>query len=138
MDRKIVSFFPLYCRTWTHKLRAHKIGKVNTVGFEKGYAPDDAVALLREAIRKKVDDGKSMVVISGDTLIAFDTMCHKFIDIALESDLDIDTRIALMKQFYRKHAFLTIPGAGDTEHFPFTKGGWQGGINTPEVFNRVI
>ena len=97
------------------------------------------VAQLREAIRKRSDDGKVLVVISADVLTAFDQIKHDALHQALEGcGVDIDTRIEMAKQLYHKHASLIIPGAGETEAFPFARGGWQGGINTPDAFNRII
>ena len=36
------------------------------------------------------------------------------------------------------NGFVQIPTAGESEAFPFTKGGWQGGVRTPEEFNRMM
>lgn len=109
--------------------------KLNTVGFVKGCSPADAEALLKEAIRKRRDDGGNMVILARDILTAFNAMRHASIDEAFHSDLDVDTLIAIMKQYHHKHAYLTIPGAGDTDVFPFTRGGWQSGINIPDLLN---
>ncbi len=43
-----------------------------------------------------------------------------------------------MKQLYRKRACLVIPGAGETDEFDYSKGGWQGGVNTPDEFNAIV
>ena len=62
-------------------------------------SPQDVVAQLREAIRKRTDDGRQLVVWTGDVLTAFDQMRHEYLDLGLEfAGVDIDTRIALMKQ----------------------------------------
>ena len=94
--------------------------------------------LLKEAIRKKTSHGGSIVVVAGDILTAFDAMRHNLIEEACGPGLDVDTRIATMKQYHHKHAYLSIPGGGDTEAFPFVRGGWLGGINTPDLFNQVL
>ena len=112
---------------------------VNTVGFEKGRSAQDVIALLREAVRKRSDDGKPLVVFAGDILTAFDEIRHEHLDGALRaSGVDIETRIELMKQLFNKNASLLLPGAGETEKFEYSKGGWQGGINTPDEFNCMI
>ena len=36
------------------------------------------------------------------------------------------------------HCTITILGAGKSEAFPLERGGKQGGVETPEVFNRMI
>ena len=59
-------------------------------------------------------------MISGDVLTAFDQIKHEHLLKVLEScGLDIDTRIQLMKQLYHNYASLVIPGARETDKFPF-------------------
>ena len=136
---KLAALFRWYCRSWKHRLKlSDTINNFQTTGFVKGCSSEDVVVLVKESIRKRRDDGGSMVIIAGDILTAFDAMKHGVIDGAFDSNLDVDTRIAVMKQYYRKQAFLTIPGAGNSDSFPYVRGGWQGGINTPDQFNQVL
>ena len=137
---KLSSLFRWYCRSWKAKLRDHtKRSPVNTVGFTRGCSAQDVVAQLSEAVRKRADDCKPLIIISGDIETAFDEMHHNHLDNALAAKkVDIHTRIELMKQLFNKRATLLIPGAGETDEFAYNKGGWQGGINTPDEFNCMI
>ena len=33
---------------------------------------------------------------------------------------------------------MTVPGLGSTDKFPFQKGGSQGGVETPTLFNLIL
>ena len=46
--------------------------------------------------------------------------------------------IASMRDLCNKFASMRIPASGDTEHFFFQRGGWQGGAATPALFNTLI
>ena len=47
-------------------------------------------------------------------------------------------QVASIKDLTNKEAILRIPGAGDSEAFRFSRGGWQGGVATPDQFNIVM
>ena len=104
---KLSALFRWYCRCWKKRLKAsNERGPVNMIGLMKGCSPDDVVALVKEAIRKKVAEGRSMVIWAGDISTAFDAMRHGHVNSTLGPGVDIDTRIALLKQLYNKRAFL--------------------------------
>ena len=44
----------------------------------------------------------------------------------------------ILQELYDLQGILTVPGAGDTKPFPYTLGGKQGAVETPDVFNLVV
>ena len=55
-----------------------------TVGFTKGGCPEQVVGLLRELILKNSDEGKPLVIVVSDILIAFDAFVHEILEVAFE------------------------------------------------------
>ncbi len=43
-----------------------------------------------------------------------------------------------IRELFDVNAIISVPRAGETPPFPFTKGGRQGGTETPDTFNTVV
>ena len=97
---KLSALFRWYYRSWKHRLRSRPgHSSINTAGFATGCSPQDVVAQLREAVRKRSHDGKPMDLISGDVLTAFDQMRHGALhDVLKGPGLNVDASVELMQQ----------------------------------------
>eukprot|EP00973_Karenia_brevis_P046696 6478738-Karenia_brevis.AAC.1 len=45
---------------------------------------------------------------------------------------------AVMAEYVDLRAEMAVSGVGSTEPFPFQKGGRQGGVETPSLFNIIL
>ena len=76
-------------------------GVVNTGGFARGCSLNNVLMQLRELIRKRSDDGHSLVLVAGDILTAFDEMRHEANDQTMGGfGTDINVRIEMIKAIF--------------------------------------
>ena len=76
---------------------------------------------------------------SVDVKTAFDKTKHRNLNKANQSrQIPILSQLACMKGYFVKTATLSLPGGHTTSPFPFQRGGWQGGVNTPDEFNTML
>ena len=107
-----------YLRSWRNRLDTNWVQNVNTYGFQPGHNTSDITGMIREILRLAAKVGYPIIIISADVLTAFDNMLHATIDKCLEyTNVDIDTRIAVMREYSKKKARIRINGAGTTKRF---------------------
>ena len=136
---KINHFRQWYIRSWRDRLDTGRVKNVNTYGFQPGHNTKDITGMIREMLRLAAKWGYPLIVISADILTAFDRMIHEVIDESLAySNVDIDTRIAVMNDYRQKKARIRINGAGTTWSFRISKAGYQGGAKTNKEWNRMM
>ena len=74
-----------------------------------------------------------------DIAQAFDSLLHGLLDQALRARRVHPTLArALLQEYQDLRARVSVGDSGPSDWFPYTKGGRQGGAETPEVFNLVV
>ena len=74
-----------------------------------------------------------------DIATAFDALEHEPISACLlEMGMHPANVLSLMQELAGVKGRISILGAGTSEQFPFCKGGKQGGVDTPDIFNAMI
>ena len=74
-----------------------------------------------------------------DIATAFDSMNHEVVVKALQSSgMKTDMILSLMAELSGCTARISIPGAGSSDDFPLERGGKQGGVETPDLFNILM
>eukprot|EP00973_Karenia_brevis_P078235 10863289-Karenia_brevis.AAC.1 len=79
------------------------------------------------------------VIIAADIYIAFDSIKHLMIPLAL-LNLGVPAGLiaALMRELRGLQADMTVAGLGTTPCFAFQRGGRQGGVETPLLFTLIM
>eukprot|EP00959_Pyramimonas_sp_CCMP1952_P450125 9425033-Pyramimonas_sp.AAC.1 len=74
-----------------------------------------------------------------DIETAFDSMRHGRLSQALLARV-VHPRMAaaLLRELSNMRCNIALPGADPCERFPLEKGGKQGGVETPELFNIML
>ena len=112
---------------------------VATCGFRQQFRCDDVIGILRQVIFVSYRWGRPLVVAAADVLTAFDCMNHGSMEKSLlgRGCHPVMAR-ALLREVSGMSCNIEINGAGISETFPLERGGKQGGIETPEVFNAMM
>eukprot|EP00973_Karenia_brevis_P017811 2447523-Karenia_brevis.AAC.1 len=111
----------------------------NVLGFEAGRSPRDVVGIAKQVIFKAYDWGLPLFIAGGDVKHAFDQLRHGHVYTALQKRGLHPTLIrALMSEMSNLEATVTIPGATESEPIRYDRGGRQGGVDTPFIFNQVV
>ena len=129
-----------YIRCFLPALRPSlRTSSVGTLGFRHGFSCDDIAAIIMQTLFIAYRWGRPLVLGTADIATAFDTMEHASMQKAL---LGRGAHPDLVRAILREVSFMSgrisIQGAGMSNVFPFERGGKQGGVETPEVFNVMI
>lgn len=129
-----------YLRTLRPQLRSEiKPSAVLSFGFKPGMATSDITSIIREFLFNGDKWGHCVYVAAQDVLTAFDTVRHdKIRSCLLARGVSLGVVAAILQELTFLEGVMQVPGAGETEYFPFTKGGRQGGVETPDIFNTTI
>ena len=112
---------------------------VHTYGFRSGKRTADVTSILKELLHYATTWRRKVFVASQDVETAFDSMCHDYLmEAMLQRGLHPMSVLALMRELTGLSATISIPGAGCTDAFEFSRGGKQGGIVTPDEFSMFI
>eukprot|EP00973_Karenia_brevis_P077259 10732218-Karenia_brevis.AAC.1 len=108
-------------------------------GFRKGCSTRLVTEALRQSLHLAVTWDRALYIISLDIATAFDDMQHDQITDSLLS-LGIHPLLvhALLREYCQLKARVKIADADFSNFFSFRKGGRQGGVETPEVFNLMV
>ena len=112
---------------------------VNTFGFRQGVSTDDLTGIIRQVIATAAEWKRELYVGGQDVRTAFDSMSHGSVEAALSGrGLNAHMIGNLMREISGFGAKTTLPNAASCPWFSFSKGGKQGGVETPDVFNMLI
>jgi len=79
------------------------------------------------------------IVVSLDVHIAFDSINHVLLAVALmHAGAPTYLVAAVMEEFYDLVAQMSVAGIGSTREFAYHKGGRQGGVETPPIWNIIM
>ena len=129
-----------YVRTMRPQLRSClRPSWVHTYGFKQSCRTSNITALVRQLQYLAIGWGLPLLVALQDVELAFDSMQHELIATALQARGAAPSIVAAhLRELTGLNAVMTIPNAGDTNSFPYSKGGKQGGVETPDEWNAVI
>ena len=112
---------------------------VCTYGFKIGRSCDDISAVVRQTLFLADRWGLPPVVGTADIATAFDCMTHSSIcKCLLRRGMHPQLVRAILREVSGMSGKVFLPGAGLSEPCPFQRGGKQGGVETPEVFNIMM
>ena len=121
-------------------LRRHlKPSKVHIYGFRKFCSTSMISESLRRMLHLSREWGSSIVIISADILKAFGSLNHEvFAEGLLRRGAHPGLVNAFMQEYYDLRGRVSIADSGHSEWFEFSKGGRQGGSETPGLFNTIM
>ena len=112
---------------------------VRTYGFRRGGRCDDLVGIARQCVFIASRWNRPLVVGSADIATAFDSMKHQLISNALLCRGAHPYLVrAVLRELHSIQARIEIPGAGATDLFQFSRGGKQGGTETPDILTLSL
>ena len=95
--------------------------------------------LVRQLLYLASSWGLPLLVACQDVQTAFDTMRHSDIASTLcNRGVKAYLVAGMMRELTGLHAFMSLPAAGVTRPFDYSKGGKQGGVETPDQWNAVM
>ena len=113
--------------------------RVHAYGFKRGSSTAHVVGLICQLIYSADVWGTPLIISSQDVRTAFDAMDHNWIAKSLQSrGASAQVTALLMRELTGVEAVMTLPCAGTTSPFNYTRGGKQGGVETPEEWNALI
>ena len=119
-----------------HQLRP---SYVHSYGFRKQVSTGDVTGLMRELLYLSRTWNIPLVTAVQDVKVAFDSMPHELIWESLVARGASALNAGLhMRELTALEAYITLPFVGETERFPFHKGGKQGGIETPDEWRALV
>jgi len=109
------------------------------LGFEPGYSCDDISAIIRQVFNLAWSWDLPLVFGAADIATAFDAMVHASMQSALLGRGAHPNLVrAVMREVSHMLCTIQIAGAGTSDDFPLERGGKQGGVETPEIFNSMM
>ena len=112
---------------------------VHSYGFRKFTSASQLNGLVRQ-LQFFADAWNLLLAIAmQDVQTAFDSMPHGLIRESLLAR-GVSPQVAGLhvRELTGMHAYIRLPHAGQTVLFPYTKGGKQGGIETPDEWKAVV
>eukprot|EP00974_Lingulodinium_polyedra_P004278 402124-Lingulodinium_polyedra.AAC.1 len=106
---------------------------VHALGFKKGMRVDYVIEIIRMCLYlSQLWSFCHCVIVQLDVETAFDTIIHACIAEALYArGCPAIIISAIMRELFNLQAYLQVNGVGDGNVFPFSRGGRQGGVETP-------
>ena len=113
---------------------------VETYGFKPGRRTTDITGVIRQVFHTAWTFQSSSVYLAAlDIKTAFDDMRHGILERAMrQRGIHPLTIHNVLRELSELQARINIQGCEVTDPFPFTKGGKQGGNDTPDLFNLVV
>ena len=88
--------------------------------------------IIREVLYFADVWGLPLIVASQDIQTAFDDMEHNMVCQSLRArGISSQMSAVLLRELSGLQAVMTLPAAGTTQNFSYSKGGKQGGVETP-------
>ena len=82
---------------------------------------------------------KAAVITASDVLTAFDQTSHeRLYEAGKQGQIDLYAVLAVLRDYTGKTATISIAGAGTSEPFDYTQGGWPGGASVTGQYNQNI
>ena len=122
------------------ELRRHlKPSAVHSYGFRARSRCQVVTALVRQLLFLAYNWNMPLLVAVQDVRTAFDAMQHAHIALALEKrGVDPGLVAANLRELSGIQDYITLPGVGDSAPFLYTRGGKQGGVETPDQWNAFV
>lgn len=115
------------------------MSRAHIYGFRTGCSTALVTELLRQCLHLSAQWGKNVYIFSLDVQTAFDDMQHEVIFQSLLSrGVHAELVYALAQEYTDLRARVTVSDSDPSASFSFLRGGRQGGVETPEVFNMVV
>ena len=129
-----------YLRCLVELLRSSKPEtQVHSYGFRPRCSTMLVTELIRQMLHKSRQWGRCLHIFSGDILTAFDALGHGEIYTGLLSNGANPLLIrAIMQEYYGLQATVQLLDAPTSDKFTYSRGGRQGGAETPELFRVVL
>ena len=109
-----------------------------SLGFCRGRQTLEATEMLRLLLQKSTEWHLPLAIGAGDVLKAFDNMDHDCIEESLrEQDVPLPIIAALLREISETTIDITLSGVA-VPTIRYTKGGKQGGTETPRVWARLL
>lgn len=110
----------------------------NQFGFRRGSSTDQCIFLLKERIRRYVQQGGPVYCCFLDASKAFDRVCHSTLFLRL-LDLRIPTSIIRLVRYWYAHQEMVVCWGGcSSSGFGTRNGVRQGGVLSPALFNVYV
>ena len=108
-------------------------------GFKAGLNCIDIVCVLRQVLFLAHRWNLPAFVAALDVATAFDSIDHGVMgDLLARAGVHAEHACCLLREVSGISASLSVPTAGSTSRFSWTRGGKQGGKETPDVWNVLV
>lgn len=112
---------------------------VHSYGFKPTCRTSHITALVRQLQYLSARWDLPLIVALQDVKTAFDAMHHEHIAESMsQRGVSAGVTAAHLRELTGLHAFITLPGVGDTQKFCYSRGGKQGGLETPDQWNALV
>ena len=129
-----------FLRALQYELRSQlRPSCVHSYGFRRHTCTSDITALFREVFHYATLWDVPLIAAQQDVKTAFDSMPHELISKALTFKGVSSHFVGLhLRELSGMQATIKIPMVGETDLFPFCKGGKQGGVETPDEWRALV
>ena len=137
---KAASLQKWYIRSLRPLLRQQlRPSSVHSYGFKPACRTNHLTALVRQLLHIAASWGVGLLVALQDVETAFDTMAHEHIATSMRArGVSSEVTVAHLRELTGIKATIHLPCVGSTPPFDYSKGGKQGGIETPDEWNTLI
>ena len=113
--------------------------KLHSYGFKKKCSTTMVTGLVRQLLYVSSKWGKQLLISCQDVETAFDALRHKLIrEALLARGITPHAAATFLRELTGIKACITLPPAGTSNIFDYSKGGKQGAIETPDIWNLVM
>ena len=119
--------------------RTLRLSNVHIYGFRQGCCPELVTEILRQLLFQGVKWNKPVYILSADIRTAFDDMGHaRIFEALLARGVHPTIAKAIILEYLDLVARVNVADADPSGFFQISKGGRQGGVETPELFNLIV
>lgn len=112
---------------------------VHSYGFRSRSNTGFVTGLVWQLLYLARSWGRGLLVSVQDVRTAFEAMEHSLIsESLLHRGVPVDQTAVMMRELSGVNAVITLPGAGTTESFSYSRDGKQDGVETPDQWNAAI
>eukprot|EP00973_Karenia_brevis_P072077 10012892-Karenia_brevis.AAC.1 len=112
---------------------------LHVYGFRKHCSTALVSEVLRQSLHQAKVWGLELHIISCDISTAFDEIGHEvMLEAMLQQGVQPAVARAIVIEYINLRANVTVADAPTSTFFPFRRGGRQGGVETPELFNIIV
>ena len=129
-----------FLRPVVELMNEHRLASaVHVYGFRPGCSCALISELIRTTVHKASAFGMTCYIMSADIKRAFQGITHEWAQRAMiRFRVPAQLRIVLLEELTGLRCSAALPGTNPSQYCPYTKGGREGGVGTPSLFNLLV